>query len=286
MTGRSDLSPIENTSEWCEIGSTQHTEQWNDKKFSTSQLRQISWVISGRVWRPWSWFRFYRLLFHFWPSYCIWTRANQTLTVIRKNAAAHWHCSRPVNHCTVSFSTTLWWDETAKRRTERWVEGRRERGRREEGRQWEEREGRNHGRIVVCFPTINSRGSGTEQLNIQAAQWGSERGAAVEHCCHHGSEVWNTDDCLYLHRQHGLAHSHTSESRAAGPESAWVAPKLATAVLVQAHLLQVMCTLHYCSPLVDFEGSSRRQTTSVRFMVSRLLRVGWSTIYSTSFITY
>lgn len=70
----------------------------------SSQLRQISWVISGRVWRPWSWFRFYRLLFHFWPSYCIWTRANQTLTVIRKNVAAHWHCSRPVNHCAVSFS--------------------------------------------------------------------------------------------------------------------------------------------------------------------------------------
>lgn len=53
---------------------------------------------------PWSWFRFYRLLFHFWPSYCIWTNVNQTLSVIRKNAAAHWHCSGSVNHDIVSFS--------------------------------------------------------------------------------------------------------------------------------------------------------------------------------------
>lgn len=34
-----------------------------------------------------------------------------------------------------------------------------------------EREGeQNHGCIVVCFPTVNSRGSGTKQLNIQTAQ--------------------------------------------------------------------------------------------------------------------
>lgn len=30
--------------------------------------------------------------------------------------------------------------------------------------------GQNHSCIVVCFPSVNSRGSGTEQLNIQTAQ--------------------------------------------------------------------------------------------------------------------
>lgn len=55
------------------------------------------------------------------------------------------------------------------------VKGRREGGKGEEGedaeRRGKEREGgQNHGCIVVCFPTVNSGGSGTEQLNIQTAQ--------------------------------------------------------------------------------------------------------------------
>lgn len=74
---------------------------------------------------------------------------------------------------------------------------------------WEERKGeggvQNHGCIVVCFPNVNSRGSGTEQLNIQTAQWGSECGAAVEHGCHQDQECETLRAAFYLYRKSWLS---------------------------------------------------------------------------------
>lgn len=62
--------------------------------------------------------------------------------------------------------------------------------------------GQNHSCIVVCFPGVNSRGSGTEQLNIQTAQWGSKHGAAVEHGCHQVKE-WMHCGSPFIHTGRG-----------------------------------------------------------------------------------
>lgn len=63
------------------------------------------------------------------------------------------------------------------------------------------REGGGWRRIVVCFPTHNSRGSGMEQLNIQTTQWGRECEAAVEQGCHQVQECeTQRTACIYTGR--------------------------------------------------------------------------------------
>lgn len=167
---------------------------------------------------------------------------------------------------------TLWWDR--KQMTNDWVKARREGGKGEEGEDAERRGegGQNHGCIVVYFPTVNSRGSGTEQLNIQTGQWGSEHGAAVEHGCHQvqGCETLMTAFFNYTGRaaweytllfryspmsrqstgSHTVIHLGASQYNQNLSGLGWSYQQLH----VLAHKLQVIFTLHYCPPLVDPEG--------------------------------
>lgn len=117
-------------------------------------------------------------------------------------------------------------------RTGHWVKGKawgRKRGRR--GGCW----GQNHRRIVVCFPTVNSGGSGTGQLNIQNSTMRQRAWSSCGTWLSPGSGVWSTEARLFIYTggadweetrclsdththpdgRHGLTHSHTPQSDSA-----------------------------------------------------------------------
>lgn len=79
------------------------------------------------------------------------------------------------------------WDGKQTREGKKWAEGCRE-----------EREGRILAVLLYVFPSSTAGGSGTEQLNIQTAQWSGEHGAAVEHGCHHVQEGETLVNTFYL----------------------------------------------------------------------------------------
>lgn len=161
---------------------------YNGTKNSKVNFAKL-WVISGSVSLPGLDLDFTASYSIFGPHIVFELVLIKPLCVIRKNMAARWHCCG--SESLHSFFLKGRFDE----RESRAESSERVAGRREGGRRGEDAERENHGRIVVCFPNVNSRGSGTEQLNIQTAQWGSERGgAAVEH----GRRQVYTEDRLLL----------------------------------------------------------------------------------------
>lgn len=149
---------------------------------------------------PRSWFRFYKLLFHFWPSYCIRTSVNPMLSVIRKNMAAHWHCCGSVNHFTVSFSknTLMSWkaNEGALSQGKAW--GRKRGG---GGGCWEEKRGegwRAESSWLYCC--VFSHRQQQRKWNGAAKYTNSTMRQRAWSSCgtwlSPGSGVWNTEDQL------------------------------------------------------------------------------------------
>lgn len=160
---------------------------------------QLCQIVSN-IWQcfpPWSWFRLYRLLFHFWPSYCIWTGVNQTRSVIRKNMAAHWHCCGSVNHSTVSFSKNalMRWKANDEWLSQTKTWGRKRGG---GGGRWEERSGRAESRLYCCQFSHRQQqrkwNGAAKYTNRTMRQWAwSSCGTWLSP----GSGVWNTDDRLF-----------------------------------------------------------------------------------------
>ena len=169
----------------------------------------------------------------FWPSYCVWTGVNQTQCVSRKNTAARlallWLCE---SLHSFFLKEPLWWDGERVRRGR----GTESRGRREGGKGGGRRRRmgggcwvQNHSRIVVCFPTVNSRGSGTGQLNIQNSTMRQRACSSCGTWLSPGSGVWSTEARLFIYTggadreetrcrsdtlthpdgRHGLTHRHT-----------------------------------------------------------------------------
>lgn len=154
--------------------------------------------------------------------------------MIRKNVAARlallWLCE---SLHSFFLKEPLWWDGERVRRGR----GTESRGRREGGKGGGGRGcwGQNHRRIVVCFPTVNSGGSGTGQLNIQNSTMRQRAWSSCGTWLSPGSGVWSTEARLFIYTggadreetrcrsdththpdgRHGLTHSHTPQSDSA-----------------------------------------------------------------------